>query len=143
MLSPTRLRGDDVAEAKIRLGAEDVSALGVPAEMTMDLGRLRVAEIRALRTAGYAEIEDLLAALSAEKMDALITIVWLACRRHGYTGTFDDIDFDLGDLALDVAGAGDGSPEGDTPQAGETSSSTPTSPPSRTSSRSTRTRTNA
>lgn len=94
----------------IKLCAADREALGAPEAMHVDPQRFRLAEVRALkRETGYT-VEALSQALQGggleDKVEATAAMVWLALRRHGVEVAYEDLDFDLAEMALEVEAAG-------------------------------------
>lgn len=90
----------------IKLGAADRDALGAPESMQVDPTRVRLAEIRALKRETGHTVESLSAALQNKDVEAVAALVWLALLRSGIAVAYDELDFDLADIDLHVAGGG-------------------------------------
>lgn len=94
----------------IRLGAADREALGAPEAMTVNPQRFRLAEVRALKRETGHTVESLSQAMqngdADSKVEATAAMVWLALRRAGVEVAYDDLDFDLAEMELEVEAAG-------------------------------------
>lgn len=94
----------------IKLGAADREALGAPEAMQIDPTRFRLAEVRALKRETGHTVESLSQALQGGdvegKVEATAAMVWLALRRAGVQVAYDDLDFDLAEMDLEVENAG-------------------------------------
>lgn len=107
----------------VRMCDADREALSVPASMPVEVGRLRVQENRQLRAAGWHTVEAWVKALQAEDIEAVCFLVWLACRRHGYRGSFADIDFELTETHIDAPTDGGQPGEAEPAAAGDSTKS--------------------
>lgn len=86
----------------IKLGEADRARLGAPEVMRHDQNRMRLAEVRALAAGTGFTAEELAAGLNAGRLDAVAALVWLCLRRAGVDVPFDELDFEFGDLEMDV-----------------------------------------
>jgi len=91
---------------RIKLGAADRETLGAPDVMEVDPTRTRLADVRALKSQTGFTVESLGTALQSRDLDAVAALVWLALRRSGVNVPFDELDFDFGDLDLEVDDTG-------------------------------------
>lgn len=90
----------------IRLGAADRKTLDAPEQMSIDLTRFRVAEVRALKQQTGHTVDSLSTALQSQDVEAVVALVWLALHRHGIEINYDELDFDLADIDLEVESEG-------------------------------------
>lgn len=105
--------------AVIRLGADDQAALGVPPEISVDINRLRMSEMRAIARAGINP-ETFGEQVQAGDLEAINAAVWLAARRAGSTVTLEAFDFELTEAQWDN-GDQDGRGEAPAPQGADSS----------------------